>query len=83
MNLILISRNLEKLEATKQEILLINPKIKVEIIMADFAEGEKAFCKIRPHLKDVPIGILGNKIFLFIYYFSHNSMKAMLNKIYF
>nr|XP_012229802.1 PREDICTED: inactive hydroxysteroid dehydrogenase-like protein 1 isoform X2 [Linepithema humile]XP_012229803.1 PREDICTED: inactive hydroxysteroid dehydrogenase-like protein 1 isoform X2 [Linepithema humile] len=62
MNLILISRNLEKLESTKQEILLLNPEIKVEIITADFAEGEKAFLKIRPHLKDIPVGILVNNV---------------------
>lgn len=69
MNLILISRNLEKLESTKQEILAINSEIKVEIIKADFAQGEEAFLKIRPHLTDVPVGILGNKTMLFIYLF--------------
>lgn len=60
MNLILISRNLEKLERTKDEMLLINPKIEVKIIAADFAEGENAFAKIRPLLQDVSVGILGN-----------------------
>lgn len=59
MNLILISRTLEKLESTKKEILLINPKIEVKIITADFAEGENAFKKIRSQLEDVAIGILG------------------------
>lgn len=59
MNLILISRNLEKLKSTKQEILLINPKIKIKVIEADFTEGENAFLKIRPQLQDMSIGILG------------------------
>lgn len=60
MNLILISRNLEKLESTKNEMLLINPKIEVKIIVADFAEGKSAFTKIQPLLQDISIGILGN-----------------------
>lgn len=59
VNLILISRSLEKLESTKQEILLTNPKIEIKIITADFTEGENAFIKIRSHLKDVSVGILG------------------------
>ncbi|KAL6267569.1 hypothetical protein P5V15_000643 [Pogonomyrmex californicus] len=62
MNLILISRNLEKLEHTKDEILLINPKIEVRIIVADFAEGENAFVKIRPLLQNISIGILVNNV---------------------
>lgn len=61
MNLILISRNLEKLESTKQEILLINPKIEIKIITADFTKGENAFIKIRSHLQDISVGILGKK----------------------
>lgn len=60
MNLILISRNIEKLERTKDEMLLINPKIEVRVIAADFAEGENAFTKIYPVLQDISIGILGN-----------------------
>lgn len=60
MNLILISRNIEKLERTKDEMLLINPKIEVRVIAADFAEGENAFTKIHPLLQDISIGILGN-----------------------
>jgi len=60
MNLILISRNLEKLERTKDEMLLINPKIEVRIIVADFAEGENTFIKIHSLLQDISVGILGN-----------------------
>ncbi|XP_039306966.1 hydroxysteroid dehydrogenase-like protein 1 [Solenopsis invicta] len=59
MNLILISRNLKKLERTKSEMLLINPKIEVKIIAADFAEGQNAFSKIHSCLQDVSVGILG------------------------
>ncbi|XP_012538656.1 inactive hydroxysteroid dehydrogenase-like protein 1 [Monomorium pharaonis] len=62
MNLILISRNLEKLERTKDEILLINSKIEVKIIVADFAEGENAFSKIHPLLQDISVGILVNNV---------------------
>ncbi|XP_050445244.1 inactive hydroxysteroid dehydrogenase-like protein 1 isoform X3 [Cataglyphis hispanica] len=62
MNLILISRNLEKLESTKEEILLINPKIEVKVITADFTEGENAFIKIRSQLQNIPIGILVNNV---------------------
>ncbi|CAL1676267.1 unnamed protein product [Lasius platythorax] len=62
MNLILISRNLEKLKSTKQEILLINPKIEIKVIAADFTEGENAFLKIRPQLQDISIGILVNNV---------------------
>jgi len=60
MNLILISRNLEKLERTKDEMLLINPKIEVRIIVADFAEGKNTFIKIHSLLQDISVGILGN-----------------------
>ncbi|XP_020277907.1 inactive hydroxysteroid dehydrogenase-like protein 1 [Pseudomyrmex gracilis] len=62
MNLILISRNLDKLNNTKQEIMLINPKIEVKIIVADFSEGKDAFDKIRSHLQDIAVGILVNNV---------------------
>ena len=60
MNLILISRNLEKLKHTKDEMLLINPKIQVKILAADFAEEKDAFTKIHSLLQDISVGILGN-----------------------
>ncbi|EZA47466.1 inactive hydroxysteroid dehydrogenase-like protein 1 [Ooceraea biroi] len=62
MNLILISRNLEKLEKTKKEILEINSKVKIKLIAADFSEGKEAFNKIRPELEGMPIGILVNNV---------------------
>lgn len=62
VNLVLISRTLERLEKTKAEILEINPKVEVKIISADFSKGEQVFSKIKSELKDVPVGILGNEI---------------------
>jgi len=60
MNLVLISRNLEKLQNTKEEILLINSKVKIKLITIDFSEGKEVFNKIRTALGNIPIGILGN-----------------------
>ncbi|XP_011500320.1 PREDICTED: inactive hydroxysteroid dehydrogenase-like protein 1 [Ceratosolen solmsi marchali] len=62
INLILISRTLEKLEATKKEILQINPNIQVKIIVADFSKGKESLCNIETELKDFPIGILVNNV---------------------
>ncbi|XP_008216254.1 inactive hydroxysteroid dehydrogenase-like protein 1 [Nasonia vitripennis] len=62
MNLILISRTLERLEKTKNEILEINPEIEVKIISADFSKGREIFVKIESQLKDIPIGILVNNV---------------------
>jgi 17beta-estradiol 17-dehydrogenase / very-long-chain 3-oxoacyl-CoA reductase len=61
MNLILISRTLEKLEKTKSEILQINPKVEVKVIAMDFSKGKDIFSNIETELKDIPIGILGKK----------------------
>ncbi|KAG5306972.1 HSDL1 protein, partial [Acromyrmex insinuator] len=62
MNLILISRNLEKLNRTKDEMLLINSKIQVRILAVDFAEGKDAFTKIHSFLQDISVGILVNNV---------------------
>lgn len=62
LNLILISRNLDKLEATKRELLEINPKIEVKLIQADFSKGQPIYEKIKLQLKDVAIGILVNNV---------------------
>ncbi|XP_032681739.1 inactive hydroxysteroid dehydrogenase-like protein 1 [Odontomachus brunneus] len=62
LNLILISRNMEKLENTKREILEINPQIEVKIIVADFSEGKNIYNKIKLQLQDIPIGILVNNV---------------------
>lgn len=56
----LISRTLEKLEKTKNEIMEENPTIKIEVIVADFSKGKEIFEELAKQLKDIPIGILGN-----------------------
>ncbi|XP_043502999.1 hydroxysteroid dehydrogenase-like protein 1 [Polistes fuscatus] len=61
INLILISRSLEKLKETKSELLNINPNIEVKIIEADFSKGKPIFEKIRTQLNE-PIGILVNNV---------------------
>ncbi|XP_076246625.1 inactive hydroxysteroid dehydrogenase-like protein 1 [Calliopsis andreniformis] len=62
INLVLISRNLEKLEKTRNEILQDNPKIEVKVLVADFSKGKEAFEKLAEQLKDVPVGILVNNV---------------------
>ncbi|KAG7189341.1 hypothetical protein KM043_016994 [Ampulex compressa] len=62
MNLVLISRSLEKMKKTKEEILNINPKLQVKIIIADFSKGKDAFKNIESELKDIPVGILVNNV---------------------
>lgn len=59
VNLVLISRTLSRLEKTREEILEINPKIQVKIIVADFSKGKEIYGKIKDELKDIPVGILG------------------------
>ncbi|KAK1126916.1 hypothetical protein K0M31_004537 [Melipona bicolor] len=68
INLVLISRNLEKLEKTKNEITQDNPTIKVKIIVADFSKGKEIFEKLAEQLKDIPIGILVNNVGLMYSY---------------
>ena len=65
LNLILISRTLERLETTRKEILEINPEIEVKIIAADFSKGKEVFEKIELQLKEIPVGILGNFYWFF------------------
>ncbi|KAI4494531.1 hypothetical protein M0802_008852 [Mischocyttarus mexicanus] len=62
INLILISRSLDKLEKTKSEVLNVNPNIEVKIIEADFSKGQPIFDKIITEIKNVPIGILVNNV---------------------
>ncbi|KAK9305439.1 hypothetical protein QLX08_003562 [Tetragonisca angustula] len=68
INLVLISRNLEKLEKTKNEITQENPTIEVKIIVADFSKGKEIFEKLAEQLKDIPIGILVNNVGLMYNY---------------
>ncbi|XP_043591994.1 inactive hydroxysteroid dehydrogenase-like protein 1 [Bombus pyrosoma] len=62
INLVLISRTLEKLEKTKNEIIQENPTIKVQVIVADFSKGKEIFEKLAKQLKDIPISILVNNV---------------------
>lgn len=62
VSLILISRTLERLEKTKNEILEINPKVKVKVIAADFSRGQEIFEEIKTQLRDIPVGILGKNL---------------------
>ncbi|XP_033343137.1 inactive hydroxysteroid dehydrogenase-like protein 1 [Bombus vosnesenskii] len=62
INLVLISRTLEKLEKTKNEIMEENPTIKIEVIVADFSKGKQIFEELAKQLKDIPIGILVNNV---------------------
>ncbi|KAL1463113.1 hypothetical protein WDU94_014899 [Cyamophila willieti] len=61
MNLVLISRSVEKLKNTKQEIQNLYP-VEVNIIQADFSEGKKIYENIEAELKDLDIGILVNNV---------------------
>ncbi|KAF3421208.1 hypothetical protein E2986_06538 [Frieseomelitta varia] len=68
INLVLISRNLEKLEKTKNEITQENPTIEVKIIVADFSKGKEIFEKLAKQLENIPIGILVNNVGLMYNY---------------
>lgn len=62
INLVLISRSLEKLEKTRNEILQENAGIEVKIVVADFSKGREIFEKVSEQLRDIPIGILVNNV---------------------
>ncbi|KAG6803641.1 inactive hydroxysteroid dehydrogenase-like protein 1 isoform X1 [Apis mellifera caucasica] len=62
INLVLISRSLEKLEKTRNEIMQENPTVEIKIIVADFSKGKEIFEKLAEQLKDIPIGILVNNV---------------------
>lgn len=62
INLVLISRTLEKLEKTKNEILKDNPNIEVKILVADFSKGKEVYDMLAEQLKSIPVGILVNNV---------------------
>ncbi|XP_008216118.1 short chain dehydrogenase isoform X4 [Nasonia vitripennis] len=62
MNLVLISRSLDKLNKTKEEIQVINPTIDLKIIQADFSKGKEELSKIKSQLQNIPVGILVNNV---------------------
>ncbi|KAK0163879.1 hypothetical protein PV328_002565 [Microctonus aethiopoides] len=62
INLVLISRNIDRLEKTREEIIEINSTIQVKIIAADFSKGRSVINEIEKQLKDIPVGILVNNV---------------------
>ncbi|KAL4721478.1 hypothetical protein ACJJTC_014341, partial [Scirpophaga incertulas] len=58
-NVVLISRNLDKLKAVAKEIETQH-KVKTKIIVADFSRGAEVYPHIEQELKDIPVGVLGN-----------------------
>ncbi|KAM3959138.1 inactive hydroxysteroid dehydrogenase-like protein 1 [Aphomia sociella] len=60
-NVLLISRNPDKLKAVADEIEKEH-KVKTKIIVADFSVGAEIYPKIEQELKDIPIGILVNNV---------------------
>ncbi|XP_063984701.1 inactive hydroxysteroid dehydrogenase-like protein 1 [Diachasmimorpha longicaudata] len=62
VNLVLISRTLERLEKTREAILDVNNKVEIRIVTADFSKGREVFEKIEHELKDIPVGILVNNV---------------------
>ncbi|XP_026687573.1 very-long-chain 3-oxoacyl-CoA reductase, partial [Diaphorina citri] len=62
MNLVLISRSMEKLKNTAEYIRNLYPTVEVRVIQADFSEGKKVYESIGNGLKDLDIGILVNNV---------------------
>nr|XP_025957891.1 inactive hydroxysteroid dehydrogenase-like protein 1 isoform X1 [Dromaius novaehollandiae] len=61
VNIILISRNKEKLEAVSRSIAETY-KVETDFIVADFSKGREAYLPIKEALKDREIGILVNNV---------------------
>ncbi|KAL0848812.1 hypothetical protein ABMA28_013237 [Loxostege sticticalis] len=60
-NLVLISRNLDKLRAVASEIEKQH-SVKTKIVVADFSKGAEVYAHIEEELKDIPLGILVNNV---------------------
>lgn len=67
VNIILISRSKEKLEAVSRSISETY-KVETDFIVADFSKGREAYQAIKEGLKDREIGILVNNVGLFYTY---------------
>ncbi|CAB3231525.1 unnamed protein product [Arctia plantaginis] len=61
INLVIISRNPEKLKAVANEIEKKH-SVKTKVIVADFSKGAEIYGHIETELKDIPIGILVNNV---------------------
>lgn len=62
MSLVLIARNLAKLEALEREMKVKYPAIQIEFVVADFAQGPHIFKIIEDGLNNKDIGILVNNV---------------------
>lgn len=67
LNIILISRNQEKLQMVAKDIA-DTYKVETDIIVADFSNGREIYHPIREALKDKDIGILVNNVGVFYPY---------------
>ncbi|KAM8799194.1 inactive hydroxysteroid dehydrogenase-like protein 1 [Eudromia elegans] len=67
VNIILISRSKEKLEAVSRSIAETY-KVETDFIVADFSKGREAYLPIKEGLQDREIGILVNNVGLFYSY---------------
>ncbi|NXL92625.1 HSDL1 protein, partial [Alectura lathami] len=72
VNIILISRSKEKLEAVSRSISETY-KVETDFIVADFSKGREAYQAIKEGLKDREIGILVNNVGMFYTYPDHFS----------
>ncbi|NWV05197.1 HSDL1 protein, partial [Ptilonorhynchus violaceus] len=70
INIILVSRNKEKLEAVARSISE-SYKVETDFIVADFSKGREPYPAIREALKDREIGILVNNVGIFYTYPDH------------
>ncbi|CAG9769090.1 unnamed protein product [Ceutorhynchus assimilis] len=61
LNIVLVSRSLEKLNKTQQEIESLYP-IKTKIVQADFSLGKKAVDIVKEKVEQLEIGILVNNV---------------------
>lgn len=67
LNIILISRNQEKLQMVAKDIA-DTYKVETDVIVADFSSGRKIYDVIREALQDRDIGILVNNVGVFYPY---------------
>ncbi|CAK1549574.1 unnamed protein product [Leptosia nina] len=60
INIVLISRNIDKLKNVAEEIEKYG--VKTKIIVADLSKGTEVYQHIEDELKDIPVGILVNNV---------------------
>ncbi|XP_022820931.1 inactive hydroxysteroid dehydrogenase-like protein 1 [Spodoptera litura] len=61
INIVIISRNPDKLRAVASEIERTH-NVKTKVVVADFSKGAEVYPYIEEQLKDIPIGILVNNV---------------------